>query len=261
MPPIVTFTTDFKEQEPYVASAKGVVYARCPGVQVVDLSHDIPRQSILEGALFIAGAVPYFPKGTIHMVAIASGAMPIAVAMNGQVVICPNNGVLTLLEERFPIEEARAITNPDLDLSESGQTYFARDMFAPTAALLANGAPLSEVGEPVENLVRLDLPKPQQQEKANLASGMVIHVNRFGSLVTNIHRSYLDGKNVMKVTVGDFPVGPISESYEDVGPRLPLALYGSGGYLEIAYNKDRADKRLNMGVGIIVHVEIESHGG
>lgn len=254
MPPIVTFTSDFEEREPYAASVKGVLHARCPGVQIVDLSHDIPRQSVTEGTLFIAGAVPYFPPGTIHMVAIASGAQPIAVMLNEQVVICPDNGVLSLLAERFPIQEAHAITNPDLDLSEGGQTYFARDVFAPTAALLAGGASLSSVGEPVEKVARLDLPKPEQAG-SNLVQGQVIHINRFGSLVSNIHRSFLEGTKVVKVSAGDFPVGPLCNNYGDVAPGRPLALYGSSGYLEIAYNNDRADTRLDMGIGIIVNVE------
>lgn len=254
MPPIVTFTSDFEEREPYVAAVKGVLNARCPGVQIVDLGHDIPRQSVTEGTLFLAGAVPYFPQGTIHIVAIASGAQPIAVMLNEQVVICPNNGVLSLLAERFPIQEAYAITNPDLDLSEAGQTYFARDVFAPTAALLAGGAPLLSVGEPIEEIERLDLPKPEQVD-SSLVQGEVIHINRFGSLVSNIHRSFLDGAKVVKVSAGDFPVGPLCNHYGDVATGRPLALYGSSGYLEIAYNGDRADTRLNMGIGIFVNVK------
>ena len=107
MPSIVTLTTDFEEREPYAASAKGVLCARCPGVQVIDLTHQIPRHNIPEGALFIAGAVPYFPKGTIHVVAVASGQRPIAASLGGQIVICPDNGVITMLAERYPIDRAR----------------------------------------------------------------------------------------------------------------------------------------------------------
>jgi S-adenosylmethionine hydrolase len=259
MAPIVTFTTDFEEREPYVASAKGVLCSRCPEAQIVDLSHQIPRQNIPEGALFIAGAVPYFPAGSIHIVAVASGALPIVARLHQQLVICPNNGLLTLLTERYAIEEARAITNPVLNLSAGGQTYFARDVFAPTAALLASGAPLQEVGEPVETLVRLALPKPRK-EAGRLVVGQIIHVNRFGSLVTNIHRSFLEGASVTRVVVGDFPIGPLSESYTQVEAGHPLALYGSAGYLEIAYNDDRADRRLNKGIGILVNVEIQPVG-
>ena len=260
MPSIVTLTTDFEEREPYVASTKGVLCARCPGVQIVDLSHQIPRFDIPEAALFIAGAVPYFPKGTVHIVAVASGHLPIAVSLNEQFVVCPDNGVITLLAERYSIDETRSITNPDLSLSEGGQTYYARDVFAPAAAHLAGGAPLQEVGDLVENATLLNLPKPER-EGDRLVSGRIVHVNRFGTLVTNIHRSFLEPASaVTNVEVGNFPVGPLSESYTQVEPGRPVALYGSAGYLEIAYNGDRADTRLNMGIGIIVNVAVEPAG-
>ena len=256
MPPIVTLTSDFEEREPFAASAKGVICSRCPGVQVVDLSHQIPRHNIPEGALFIAGAAPYFPKGTVHLVAVASGRLPIAVSLNEQFVVCPDNGVITMLAELYPIEETRAITSPHLLLADGGQTYFARDVFAPAAALLASGASLQDVGDPVENVAKLDLLRPQKEGK-NLVTGQIMHVNRFGSLVTNIHRSFLEGSRVANVEVGQFPVGPLSESYSQVDLGCPVALYGSAGYLEIAYNGDSAESRLNMGIGIIVEVAVE----
>ena len=257
--PIVTFTSDFEEREPYVASTKGVLYARCPGVQIVDLSHQIPRQGIAEGALFISCAVPYFPEGTIHIVAVASGARPIVASLCRQFVICPDNGVLTLLAERYEIDEARAITNPDLNLSEGGQTYFARDVFAPAAAMLARGEALGDVGDPIETVAKLNLPRAQR-ETNRLVTGQIIHINRYGSLVTNIHRSLLDGFAVTKVKVGEFPVGPLSESYWQVESGRPVALFGSSGYLEIAYNGDRADTKLKMGVDVLVSVAVEPTG-
>src|SRR5262245_49974173 len=127
MIPIITLTTDFEEHDPFVASTKGVLYAHCPGVQVVDLSHKINRQSVREGALFIAGTIPFFPEGTIHIAAVDSGARPLAVSLNRQFIICPDNGLLTLLMEQYDIDEARAITNPKLSLAQGSQIYFARD--------------------------------------------------------------------------------------------------------------------------------------
>jgi hypothetical protein len=259
MPPIVTFTSDFEEREPDVASTKGVLYARCPGLQIVDLSHQIPRQSVAEGALFISGAVPYFPEGTIHIVAVASGARPIVASLDRQFVLCPDNGVLTLLAERYEIDEARAITNPDLNLAQGGQTYFARDVFAPAAALLARGGAFADVGDPIETVTKLDLPRATR-ETHRLVTGRTIHINHYGSLVTNIHRSLLDGLAVTMVKVGNIPVGSLSGSYSQVEVGRPLALFGSSGYLEIAYNSDRADTRLKLGVGILVSVAVEPAG-
>jgi hypothetical protein len=255
MPAIVTFTTDFEEREPYVASAKGVLCARCPGVAIIDLTHQIPRQSVPEAALFLAGAVPYFPAGTVHVIAVASGTRPIAVSLGGQFFVCPDNGVLTLLSEQLPITDAREITNPLLNLSTGGQVYYARDVFAPAAAELAQNGKLSELGDRIDDVARLDLPRAERKNDTRI-TGQIIHVNRFGSLVTNIHRSLLDDAEVTKVIAGDFPIGPLSESYSDVPVGSPLALFGSSGYLEVAYNGDRAETKLNMRHGIVVAVDI-----
>jgi len=256
MLPLVTLTSDFEEHDPFVASTKGVLYTQCPGVQVVDLSHQIDRRSVREGAVFIAGAVPFFPEGTIHIVAVNSGARPIAVSLSRQVILCPDNGLLTLLMERYEIDEARAITNPQWNLALGRQTYYARDVFAPAAAMLARGGSLGDLGDRIEKVAKLDLPRATR-ENDRLVSGRTIHVNRYGSLVTNIHKSFLKDSTVTEVSVGGFPVGPLSENYSQVKVGLPLALIGSSGYLEIAYNGDRADTRLNLGVGIIVSVAIK----
>ena len=115
---------------------------------------------------------------------------------------------------------------------------------------------MEDLGNRIDQLVRLELPRPKK-ENDRLVLGRTIHVNRYGSLVTNIHRSLLAGSTVTEVRVGDFPLGPLLESYSQVKAGLPLALLGSSGYLEIAYHGDRADKRLGIDLGIIVSVRIE----
>lgn len=256
MPPIITLTTDFEEREPYVASVKGVLCARSPESKVVDLSHTVPRGNVLDGALFLAGSVPHFPDGTIHIVSVGAGPRPIAVSLHQQTVICPDNGVITMLAERFPIEDARVITHPDATPDHGGQIYYAREVFAPAAALLADGLRVGELGDPAGEIATVGMSRPTWERK-DLATGCVMHVNRFGALITNIHRSFLQGARVTKVVVGDFPIGGLSESYSDVDVGLPLALFGSEGYLEIAYNGDRADTRLKKGVDIVVSVYVE----
>lgn len=122
---------------------------------------------------------------------------------------------------------------------------------------MASGAPLQEVGEAIDDVRQLDLPRPEK-EGERLVSGRIIHVNRFGTLVTNIHHSFLEGLKVKSVEVGIFNIGPLSKTYLDLESGYPLALYGSAGYLEVAYNGDSAEKRLDLGVGIIVKVAVES---
>lgn len=255
MPSLITLTTDFEEQDHFAAALKGVLYSLCPGVQVVDLSHTIPRSSVRAAAVFIAGAVPHFPKGTVHVVNIAPGPQAIAVFLNGQYVVCPNNGVITLLSERFPVEEARTITNPEILMVNGEQRFIGREVFAPAAAALANGAPLAKLGERVDDLAVLDLGRPKR-DGDRVVHGRIIHVDRYGNLVSNIHRSFLDGRRVTNVVVGDFPVGAVAESYTKMAPGSPSAVYGSAGYLEIAFFGERAEKRLNMGVGVLVRAEL-----
>ncbi len=139
MSTIVTLTTDFEEREHWVPAVKGILYSRCPGVTVVDLSHQIGRADVVEGALFIAGAAPYFPDGTVHLVAVASGARPIAVSFGTHFAVCPDNGILTLLADRLPVKEVRTITNPEFSVPQAnGQIYYAQDVFAPVAASIAH---------------------------------------------------------------------------------------------------------------------------
>jgi S-adenosylmethionine hydrolase len=257
MASLVTLTTDFEERDANVASIKGILYSRCPGVQVEDLSHDIPRNHITEAALFLAGAIPYFPKGTVHIACIAAGSSPIAVSIEGQTVLCPDNGVVTFLGKHYTIGEARTISNSEVVRSGSGQTFFGRDVFALAAALLAAGGQLSELGEVIDSPKLLDLPE-LKLDGATSIGGQVILVNRFGSLISNIHESDLGGSAVARVEVADFPIGGIADGYGQVGAGLPLALFGSSGYLEIAYNGDRADTRLNARIGNNVNVTLES---
>ena len=259
MPSIVTLTTDFEEREPFVAVVKGVLYTQCPGVQVVDLGHHIPRSDLMEGALFLATAIPHFPKGTVHLAGVAPGPAPIAVSINEQIIVCPDNGLITILAERHGIAVKRAITIPDALNSSSGQIFFGRDVFAPTAARLAAGASLEEVGEPLEDVALLEFPRPQK-ESGHRVVGQIVHIDRFGNLMSNVHRSFLDGLRVTNVEVGHFPVGGLSERYSDVDPGKPLALFGISGYLEIAYNEDRADTRLRLGKGIVVSITVEPQG-
>jgi len=253
MPATITLTTDLGEQEPFAASIKGVLLSGCPEARIIDLGHQISPHQVTEAALFVLGAIPYFPKGTIHLVTVAPGPTPVVVKVQGQTVICPDNGVLTLLSDHFEIEGIREIGVPTDVAHRNTQTFFGREVFAPVAAALACGTPFEELGKRMENLQRIEWPQPTREVPRKL-EGRIMHVDRFGNLITNIHCFHLEGAEVERVAAGNCTVYEISRSYGDVPTGKPVALFGHAGYLELAYNGDRANERLQLTPGIFVNV-------
>jgi S-adenosylmethionine hydrolase len=256
MPALVTLITDFGQREPSAAELKGILYCGCPGVQVVDLSHEIARGDVMEAAFFVLRSVPRFPQGTIHLVDVAPGPEPVVISVLGQQVVCPDNGLLTMLSHHHSIDSVHRIEFYEDVLAQPGQVYFGRDVFAPAAVQLANGSCPSEMGGRVDAMKLLDIARPERVDN-RLITGIIVHVDRFGNLVTNIHKSDLKDCSVRKIEVGVFPIHKLSNSYAEVPQGSPLALLGSAGYLEIAFNGDRAENRLQLGCGIKVRVSID----
>jgi S-adenosylmethionine hydrolase len=259
MPPLLTLTTDFGVRDPYVAAIKGVIFERCPGVTVVDLTHDIAPQSVLEGALFLAGAVPYFPKGTVHCAVVDPGVgtnrLAMAVSAGGHVFVCPDNGLLTIFLSSHTLDEAYTIDNPAYMRDAVSPTFHGRDIFAPAAAALARDVPLNALGRPVKELVQLDIPKATVTSDGCLV-GEVIHIDRFGNCITNIHRSRLATKTATEVGVREHRFPGIAHTYRDVPPGAALALFGSSDHLEVAVNQSNAAKELGITPGDDVRVTI-----
>jgi S-adenosylmethionine hydrolase len=132
-------------------------------------------------------------------------------------------------------------------------------VFAPVAALLAAGGRPEDVGEPFERVTTLAVPEPRWLS-ATEVRGQIIHIDRFGNLVTNIHRSVVGSARVQEVLAGSLPVREVVGRYSDVAARCPLAMFGPDGFLQVAYNGDRADARLGLTEGIFVTVRLESPG-
>jgi hypothetical protein len=250
--PLITLTTDFGTRDPYVAAMKGMIYSIQRKLCVVDLSHEIPPQSILDGALFLAGAVRHFPKGTIHVAVVDPGVgterHPIALLAGGQIIVCPDNGLATLFLSENRLEEARIITNPKFMAAKISPTFHGRDVFAPAAAHLACGALFKEVGEELDTILTLDIPGPQGDTVRGIR-GKIMHVDRFGNCITNIHQSTLKGATPTNIRVGRHRLHGIRRTYGDVASGKPVALFGSAGYLEIAVNGGNAHAALSVGKG------------
>lgn len=255
--PRIALITDFGTRDPYVAAMKGVIASICPEASILDLTHEIPPQSVLEGAYFLAGAVPWFPAGTLHVAVVDPGVgtarRPVAASVAGQTVVCPDNGLLTLLAREHGLDEVRAIENPDYFLETVSATFHGRDVFAPAAAHLAAGKPFEGIGPVVTDPVRLPLSEPRVDEYGTLR-GEVVHIDRFGNAVTNLPRRMVESADPIRVELPGGKTVPLLRTYGEAAAGSALALFGSGGYLEIAINGGSAASEMGIGPGAEIRV-------
>lgn len=254
--PLVTLSTDFGTRDPYVAAMKGVVLNICPQARIIDLGHEIPAQGVLEGALFLAGAAPFFPTGTIHVAVVDPGVgtsrRALALRAGGQFFIGPDNGLFTFVLRQLALDEAREITNPAVMLDDVSATFHGRDVFAAAAAHLARGTAFSQLGNPIDAVETLSVPEARR-EGARLC-GEVLHVDRFGNLVTNLHRSMLESHGEIEIRAGQHILQGIRDTYGQVGVGEALALIGGSGHLELAVRNGHAAHELGLDVGAAVEV-------
>ena len=259
LPPLITLTTDFGRRDPYVAAIKGVLLSACPDAQLIDLTHEIAPQDVLEGALFLAAALPYFPADTVHVAVVDPGVggdrRAIAVSAGGQRVVCPDNGLLTLFAREHSIDEARQISNPAFMRDHVSATFHGRDVFAPAAARLACGAPLEALGPKLNGVVELDIPSPRKT--ADRVTGEVMHIDRYGNAISNIHRSDVGSATVRAVLAGGRTLGALSRTFADAPQDEPLAYFESTGHLALAINRGDASAVLGLRRGDAIELLIE----
>ncbi len=238
---LVTLTTDFGTQDGYVAAMKGVILARAPGTTIVDVTHEVARADVAAAAFAIAQAAHCFPAGTIHVVVVdpGVGGLRHGVVVDGgagQTFVGPDNGVFALAAPAprgaWQITARRFVREP------ISATFHGRDVFAPAAAALAAGARASSAGPRVELTGRLG-------GASGDAPGRVIHVDRFGNLVTDLRA---DTAGLRGVRIGRRVV-PWARTYGDVKPGGLLAYVGSAGTIEIAVRDGSAAERLAAGRG------------
>jgi len=258
--PIVTLTTDFGTRDPWVGIMKGVILDICPEARLVDLSHDIAPQDVLEGALCLEAAADFFPAGTIHLAVVDPGVgssrRPLALRAAGRCYVGPDNGLFTLVIERAGAVEAVELTAREYRLPAVSRTFHGRDLFAPAAAHLASGVPLGRLGPAVTDPVRLALP-PARRE-GGLIVGQVIGVDRFGNFLTSVTEedlTSLEGPQGLVVEIGGIRVGAPLAAYADARAGEPGAIVGSTGRLEIYVRGGSAQSTLALGRGTPVAVK------
>jgi S-adenosylmethionine hydrolase len=250
-PPTIVFMTDFGVLDDSVAICRGVMYGIMPNVRIVDLTHQVTPFSIFDGARFLYGATPYYPAGTVFVVVVdptvgSTRKAIVAHSGKGQYFVLPDNGVITLVEERDGIDGVREITNPEWMIgSKLSSTFHGRDIFSPVGAHLARGDDWTTVGPemPVKDLVQLDL-KLAKIDDHGLDATVIATDGPFGNLVTNVEGAdflklgYQHGQEV-PVRVGDKELKmKFVKTFSDVPVGDPLLYIDSRGHLALAVNQN-----------------------
>ncbi len=256
----ITLTTDFGLKDGFVGAMKGVLLSICPQANLVDISHDISPQNILEGALVFSRAYSYFPAGTIHLAVVDPGVgterRPVAARLGEHYFVGPDNGlftpVLEAVEKNAGKVEFVHLTNPKYWLADVSRTFHGRDLFAPVAAHLAKGIPLAELGETISNPVRLNLPKPERTENGWLAH--IISIDHFGNLATDLPVANLSGVENPFFRIYGREIHGLVMSYAQQKPGDLVALVNSQKYIEIAVVNGSAVNLLGAFVGGFVEV-------
>src|SRR5919106_4961320 len=258
--PVIALLTDFGTRDHYAGTMKGVALGIGPDAAFVDITHDIAPHDVLGGALELAASYRYFPAGTIFLVVVDPGVgssrRPLAAEAGGYRFVAPDNGVLTAVFRDMPPKRVVELTDRRYARPTVSRTFEGRDRFAPAAAWLAKGIQLTALGRPAPDYHRLDIPVPQVD--GSTISGVVLRVDRFGNVVTNIDRRSVESAargGALAVSAGGHTVGRLVATYADIQPGEICALFGSTDHLELAANSESAADRLQLGRGAPVEVK------
>lgn len=265
----IVLLSDFGLSDPYVGQMKGVLLGIAPDARIVDLSHDVPPQDIRAAALALQSSWAFFPEDSVFVAVVDPGVgtdrAALCVGAAQRWFLAPDNGLLGFLQQEERIECAFRIENTRYMLPEVSSTFHGRDVFAPAAAHLACGADPSDLGPAVDRIMELEEPRPQRGPDQTLV-GEVIHVDRFGNLITNVEghhlRSFVFDRHGtapletcgLWIEAGGQGVGILERTYAGAAQGSAVALIGSSGRLEIAVNGGNAANTLMLGVGAMVRV-------
>jgi len=250
---IITLTTDFGLSDPFVGIMKGVMLGINPSVKFIDISHLIEPQNIIQAYYTLKFSYKYFPSGTIHIAVVDPGVgskrRPILIRSKDYFFIGPDNGIFSFIFENDPSVNVIELTEKKFFLPSLNQTFHGRDIFASVAGWLSSDVKPYEFGIPINNPVILKIPEPDI-EKGKI-SGEVIHIDRFGNLITNISETQFlsfvserDGK--AKIRIKNFIIPSLCKSYSDATGPKPSSIFNSWGLLEIFIKNDDASKKLKI---------------
>jgi S-adenosylmethionine hydrolase len=256
---VISLLTDFGTKDGFVGTMKGVIWKILPDARIADLSHEIAPQNVMEGAIALWRAAPFFPAGTVHIAVVDPGVgtqrRSMAARIGDQYFVGPDNGLFTpLIEDAQKAGQSLTfiqLNQPQYWLPSVSRTFHGRDIFAPVGAHLAAGVPLDALGIPFDDPVMLPLSKPQKTPAGYIAHITVVDV--FGNLTTDLEGQEVTGREI-KVQIKGREINGVSPSYGHKQPGELVALVDSEGYLEVAVVNGSAAKVLGAAVGDRVEI-------
>jgi len=256
---IIVLLTDFGEGSIYVGQMKGVILKINPEALLVDLTHNVRRHDVVQGAFLLREAYHFFPEGSIFLCVVDPGVgterRAVIVRTEDYFFVGPDNGLFYPTAEMSSRRHIVEIEEAKYLVGEVSSTFHGRDIFAPVAAYLSKGVEICEFGRPVESLYKLEIPNPIVRGRVML--GRVLFVDSFGNVVTNVRKSdlpeagsviLLQGKNLHQL--------PLVKSYSHVGEGMPLTLFDSFELLEISVNRGDASRYFGLKEGDEVRIRI-----
>ncbi len=254
---LVTLLSDYGSTSPYPAEMKAVLSAQT-GALIIDITHGVPPHDVRTGAYLLRAVARHTPVGTVHLAVVdpgvGTGRRPLIIVAGGQAFVGPDNGLLLPAARRVGVPRAFAITDAALIRGLRSATFHGRDLFAPTAALLASGTPAETIGAPAPDVIDLELGQGRRVDRT--LRGRVLYVDPFGNVITNIPSHLLppEGRPI-DVQVGAHRArGTVRSTYGDAARGALVVLPGSDAFVEIAVREGRAARRLGVRLGTAVRL-------
>ncbi len=265
MAPVITLTTDFGLDDPFAGIMKGVILGIAPEARIVDITHAVEPGNLKQAAHVLEAAHPWFPAGTVHCVVVdpgvGSGRRALAVQSGGAFFVAPDNGVLTPV--LTPRSKAVALANRKYFLKNVSATFHGRDVFAPVAAWIAKGTSLAQMGNKITDPVTLALPRPETTKTGT--RGEIVHIDRFGNLMSNLKGNASGGKpqpiDKYEVFLGKQKIGGPYANYSACKEEEIGWLINSWDAIEIFCREGHAANQLKARVGTKVTLKLKNQTG
>jgi S-adenosylmethionine hydrolase len=260
--PLITLTTDFGEADYFVPAIKGVIYSINPDAELIDITHQVPPHDIYSAAFTLMCCYKDFPKMTLHLVVVDPGVgssrRPILVMTDNYNFVGPDNGVFSYIYQREHVNRVVHLNVEHYFRSPVSPTFHGRDIFAPAAAYTSKLVDWRRMGEEIDNPAKFNIPSPVVLSEKQIR-GHIIHIDRFGNIITNITEAELTEEGVKsgaRVRVGKHEAGRVLKYFAEASQNELFAYFGSAGFLELAVPRQAAARVVEARRGMEIEVVI-----